>query len=212
MCPDGVCADGPTVPFDAFTFDASVPESGPGVDAPGLQDVVSEPPAVFPDVSVDVGGFDEGPPPVDAPAETSPPDGGSDERNLDGPAPDNVIPCGGGMWPALYCVPPTGECCEVSDDAGGARFTCVTDKASCTGYPIECRQATDCMGDQICCHYTSAMKCETPDQASGTCPSGSSGPVSQACDPLLRGECPGGQSCDGGLVNQGLPSPYIGCN
>jgi hypothetical protein len=52
------------------------------------------------------------------------------------------------------------------------------------------------------------MRCEPPNGA-GACPGG--GSETQACDPNQMGECPGGQSCTLHLVNQGLASPYWGC-
>jgi hypothetical protein len=128
-------------------------------------------------------------------------------------APDQVagdaggIPCGlSGQTCESVLYP---YCCETADDAGLPVWTCVPSQSHCSaGYYIECANENDCNNSMICCHYSSHMSCENPTQPSSTCPGGS---VTQACDPNNVNECSGGLMCMPGLQNQGLATPYWGC-
>jgi hypothetical protein len=120
--------------------------------------------------------------------------------------PDAGVLCGFGT---NYCAGNNAFCCETADDAGMPVLACIPSESACTGYYIECANDNDCRNSSICCHYASAMRCETPT-GSGVCPGGGSG-LTQACDPNNSGECPGGQTCTLHLTNGTLASPYWGC-
>ena len=118
-------------------------------------------------------------------------------------APQNGVACG-----SISCGQSSlPYCCATSDDAGAPAFACVQSESACAGYYIECTNENDCSNNGICCHYNTAMRCETPS-GGGTCPGGS---TTQACDPANNGECPAREACTLQLTINGMPSPYLGC-
>jgi len=113
------------------------------------------------------------------------------------------IRCGGGTYPESYCDDPTPLCCQTTTDAGGASYACVTDTSACDGYPIDCATDDDCPGSDVCCHFTSGMKCDGESSCSND---------DLVCDPRSADDCPSGWSCDVVLVNDSQMSPYLGCS
>ncbi len=119
-------------------------------------------------------------------------------------APQNGLACGFGLSCGKSALP---YCCETRDDAGAPVFGCVSSESACPGYYVECTNENDCPNNDICCHYSSGMRCESPGQT-GSCPGGS---AIQACDPANSGECPARQACTMPLTIDNVRSPYMGC-
>ncbi len=81
------------------------------------------------------------------------------DAKADTAAPTGVR-CGGGSFPTSYCEDPTAVCCQTTDDAGTTSYTCVASTSACDGYPIACATDNDCPGSDVCCHFSTSMKCE----------------------------------------------------
>jgi hypothetical protein len=110
-----------------------------------------------------------------------------------------------------YCDPDSSlpDCCETAGAGDAApKLACGPLNCPNSGYDIECASASDCPGQKICCHYASGQRCESLSGSASTCPGSS---YTQACDPGATGECPGNQNCTLQITNNGLPSPYWGC-
>jgi len=74
------------------------------------------------------------------------------------------------------------------------------------GYPIECASDNDCSGNDVCCFFSSGIKCDSND----TC---NSSPL--VCDPTVPAseQCASGQKCSAGnLTRDGYTLPYSSCN
>jgi hypothetical protein len=125
---------------------------------------------------------------VDAKADTAAPTG---------------VRCGGGSFPTSYCDDPTAVCCQTTDDAGTTSYTCVASTSACDGYPIACASDNDCPGSDVCCHFSTSMKCE----GESTCSN-----ADLVCDTRSADECPTGWTCDVVFTNAGQMSPYLGCS
>jgi hypothetical protein len=125
-------------------------------------------------------------------------------------APDAGVLCSSTM--SNYCDPDSGlpDCCETQiDGAPMPTFGCAPSMTCPGGYDIQCAMGSDCPGMKICCHYSSGMRCESPSGSASSCPGSS---VTQACDPNITGECPNNApNCTLHLTNNGMPSPYWGC-
>jgi hypothetical protein len=109
-----------------------------------------------------------------------------------------------------YCDPDSSlpDCCETARDGAMPNFACVAKLTCPGGYDIECATGSDCPGQEICCHYASGMKCVAPTSGSSTCPGMN---FTQACDPNDTTACPQNQNCTLPITNNGMPSPYLGC-
>jgi hypothetical protein len=109
-----------------------------------------------------------------------------------------------------YCDPDSSlpDCCETPRDGGMPNLACVPKMTCPGGYDIGCATGSDCPGQNICCHYASGMKCVAPTSGSSTCPGMN---FTQACDPNDTTACPGNQNCTLQITNNGMPSPYLGC-
>jgi hypothetical protein len=149
---------------------------------------------------------------------TAPPgDSGSEAQALDGP-PDvedggedaSGFRCGP-LASATYCPDYPAAVCCVTLDAGSATYSCVPSQSDCPGYYIECASDNDCNGNDICCFYNSAIKCEPQSEGDP----GNSCANSVVCDPSLPAsgdQCNTGQSCVPNVYKEnGYPLPYDGC-
>jgi hypothetical protein len=127
----------------------------------------------------------------------------------EGPTGYGTVRCGAAST-ATHCVLANSVCCQTAGSSGMPAFDCVP-RGSCAGFPIECANTNDCMTNFICCHYDLGMRCEPPNGPRSSCPLVAMQTVTQACDPSIQNECPAGSSCTLPLVNDGQPSPYLGC-
>jgi hypothetical protein len=142
----------------------------------------------------------------DAPAAEAASDAGADvgARDARSDAPVVIgIRCGGGNYPETMCVGQTPMCCQTTTQ-GTTSYDCRATAAACDGgYPIACSSNADCMGNDVCCHYSSSIKCE---------PSSACANASLVCEPDgAADQCPTGWRCAATEVNQGVPSPYYAC-
>jgi hypothetical protein len=110
--------------------------------------------------------------------------------------------CGGGSFGVTGCTGASPTCCQLTTDAG-TTYECRTDPGSCTGYAISCTSNADCSGSEVCCHYSSHIKCV----GSTTCANDS-----LVCEPdAAADQCPSGWKCSASFTNAGVVSPYFGC-
>ena len=111
----------------------------------------------------------------------------------------------------LYCPDYPGAVCCLTLDAGSATYSCATSSSDCPGYYIECASDNDCNGNDICCFYNSAIKCEPQSEGDP----GNSCANSVVCNPSLPvsgDQCNSGQSCVPNVYKEnGYPLPYDGC-
>jgi hypothetical protein len=154
------------------------------------------------------------PPPIDASAESAPPDAAPDARDAGASesscaidaasdaAPPPGVQCGGGCFGVTYCTSPNPVCCQQTSDAGVTTYTCTASESTCSGYPIVCANDDDCAGSDVCCHFTTKMTCDTP----GACPN-----QDLVCRPGMPIDCMATQTCDKPAVNDGVTSPYFVC-
>jgi len=114
------------------------------------------------------------------------------------------IRCGGGCYPVTYCTG-TSVCCQTTDDAGVPKYACMASETACsnaTGYTIKCENENDCGGNDVCCHFSTHMVCDSDPTCVGS---------TIACVPGSSSDCPTGKKCDVVLVNANVSSPYWGC-
>jgi hypothetical protein len=140
-------------------------------------------------------------------AQDSPMETGVSDAPPDG-ALDSGVLCSFTM--SNYCDSDSSlpDCCETPRDGAMPNFACVAKMTCPNGYDIECATGGDCPGSMICCHYSSGMKCVSPTQGASTCPGMN---YTQACDPNDTTACPANQNCTLQITNNGMPSPYLGC-
>lgn len=111
--------------------------------------------------------------------------------------------CGGGSFGVTGCSGTTPTCCQLTDDAG-TTYQCRASAGACTGYPIACSSNAGCSGNDVCCHYGSAIKCE---------PQASCANDSLVCEPDgAADQCPPGWKCTASTTNAGVVSPYFSCS
>jgi hypothetical protein len=182
--------DGADAALEASSIDVGVPEASPGAPDAGADSSFDAAREAAADVALDMAV-------VDAPVDVAL------DQSSDAPPPQNGVACGFGSSCAQSALP---DCCATADEAGAPTYACVSSASACSGYLIECANENDCPNNDICCHYNSGMRCETP--SGGACPGGA---TTQACDPANNGECPARQACTLQLTINDMPSPYLGC-
>jgi hypothetical protein len=143
---------------------------------------------------------------ADGAVEAAAPDAGSNDGSPvcgDAIAPDSAagIFCGGGCFGSTYCTGATPVCCQTTT-GGVTSYACAASEAACTGYPIACADDDDCGGNDICCHFSSKITCDS----TASCPS-----TGLVCRPSVADDCPSGKACDVPAVNAGVTSPYLLC-
>ena len=143
----------------------------------------------------------DGAPITDSAVESAPP---SDVVTLVEAASEAAAPTGVQCGPsaqATYCTDALPVCCRKNADAS-VIYSCVSGVAACSAngdYDIQCSSASNCGTGQVCCHYGSAMKCESVKD----CLSGGD----TVCDPNGISPCAAGSTC-----SRQLPSlPYFAC-
>ena len=153
----------------------------------------------------------------DVVADTSLPSDGTVDALTDAPpdaipdvspdqGPSNGTRCGPAAS-AVFCPLPE-VCCLTFDDAGSASYACGSSASSCVnggGYSIACTTNNDCNGSDICCFYSSSIKCEP--QNTGSC-------TALVCDPSgPSDQCPTGQKCTVAyIIGSNYTLPYYGCH
>jgi hypothetical protein len=121
--------------------------------------------------------------------------------------PSNGTRCGPAAS-AIFCPLPQ-VCCLTLDEAGSsASYACGSSASSCGGgggYSIACTTNNDCNGSDICCFYSSSIKCEP--QNTGSC-------TALVCDPSgPADQCPTGQKCTVAyIIGNNYALPYYGCH
>jgi hypothetical protein len=125
------------------------------------------------------------------------------------PGPIVGVRCGGGSSPIIGCSGATPACCEVTSDAGAMAFVCSAGPSDCEGdggYPILCATDNDCAGSDVCCHYSTSIKCEKENVCGN--PTGSI-----VCQPDgSADQCPTGATCNVAFIVNGTSLPYFGCS
>lgn len=134
---------------------------------------------------------DTSPPPADVVPDRGPSDG---------------IRCG----EQFFCGNSTPECCVFDDGGtGSASYQCTASLTDCNnngGYGIACASDNDCNGSDICCIFSSGIKCDS--EGASACNG------KTICDPDgSTDQCSTGQKCTGTatLPADGVPIAYSVC-
>jgi hypothetical protein len=117
--------------------------------------------------------------------------------------PETGVRCGGGAYPTTYCAGTTPTCCQTTTDAGVTTYGCVASETACTGYAIDCATYDDCAGNDICCHFSTHMVCDSVASCMN---------ANVVCTTAMSDSCPSGWTCNVYFANAGVESPYMGCS